>query len=158
MARAAPSGTRGVGCGNEPRTRGASAPAECQHPPTARTAGDLSHHVCASSPPGRRPGQQARHGTAASPERSRIALSLAYAIAVSLLHRSAPSGSRGLNDASNGTCGHPRLRHDRDREGNPWVPPPSRRTSHPHSRASRDPVASGRLWMVGTARRDESRG
>ena len=31
MARAAPSGTRGVGCGGEPRTRGALAPAECQY-------------------------------------------------------------------------------------------------------------------------------
>jgi hypothetical protein len=30
MARAAPSGTRGVGCGDEPRTRRALAPAECQ--------------------------------------------------------------------------------------------------------------------------------
>jgi hypothetical protein len=30
MARTAPSGTRGVACGGEPRTRGAVAPAECQ--------------------------------------------------------------------------------------------------------------------------------
>jgi len=30
MARTAPSGTRGDACGDEPRTRGALAPAECQ--------------------------------------------------------------------------------------------------------------------------------
>src|SRR5262249_52308868 len=30
MARAAPSGSRGDACGEEPRTRGAVAPAECQ--------------------------------------------------------------------------------------------------------------------------------
>src|SRR5689334_6755892 len=41
MARTAPSGTRGVGCGEEPRTRGASAPAQCQSSSFRQADGDV---------------------------------------------------------------------------------------------------------------------